>query len=377
MTDGPAPGDVATITLSVQRPEERCEIVASRGILGSLPALLAVHAPAARYAVVSDDTVAGLHGRRVVDQLNGAGHRTDLLTFPAGESHKTMAEWARLVDGLGDLGLGRDGAVVAVGGGVTGDLAGFAAATFARGVALVHVPTSLLAMVDAAIGGKTGVDLRAGKNLAGAFHQPRLVVMDPDVLATLPSGVLRDGLAEAVKHGLIADLAYLKWIGDVSGPLLHGDPAALGRLVEGSVRIKAGVVSRDPFEAGERAILNFGHTVGHGIEHASRFNVSHGQAVSMGMVAEAAMGERMRVTAPGTADLVAATLATLGLPTTLPADIDPKAILAAARSDKKARGGQIHSVLLREPGAAARSHDGGWTHGIDDDGVEAVLRGLV
>jgi 3-dehydroquinate synthase len=377
MTDGPAPGDAATITLSVQRPLEQCEIVLGRGVLTALPSWLAAHAPAARYVVVSDDTVAGLHGRPVAERLEAAGHAADLLTFPAGESHKTSGEWARLVEALGDRGLGRDGCVIGVGGGVTGDLAGFAAATFARGVALVQIPTSLLAMVDAAIGGKTGVDLSAGKNLAGAFHQPRLVLIDPDVLATLPSGVLHDGLAEAVKHGLIADRAYLEWIGQHGPALLGGDPAALDRLVEVSVRIKTGVVSRDPLEAGERAILNFGHTIAHGIEHASRYTVSHGHAVAIGMVAEAAIGEREGVTRAGTAALVADTLAALRLPAALPTSADPAVVIAATRSDKKARGGRGRYVLLSEPGVSARTGDGRWTHEIDDAVAAAALGGLV
>lgn len=377
MTDGRPPGDAARITLSVQRPPDRCEIVLGRGVLGALPTWLAAQAPAARYVVVSDETVAGLHGRPAAERIEAAGHAVHLLTFPAGESHKTSGGWARLVEALGDLGLGRDGCVIGVGGGVTGDLAGFAAATFARGVALVQVPTSLLAMVDAAIGGKTGVDLSAGKNLAGAFHQPRLVLIDPDALATLPDRVLHDGLAEAVKHGLIADRAYVEWIGQHASALLDGDPAALDRLVEGSVRIKAGVVSRDPLEAGERAILNFGHTIAHGIEHASQYTVSHGHAVAIGMVAEATLGEREGITRPGTATLVAATLSALRLPTTLPSSVDPDAVIAAARSDKKNRGGRGRYVLLREPGVPARTPDGLWTHGIDDAVPATTLRGLV
>jgi 3-dehydroquinate synthase len=376
VTDGP-PGDAATVTLSVQRPLERCEIVLGRGVLTALPAWVAAHAAAARYVVVSDDTVAGLHGRSVAQRLEAAGHVVDLLTFPAGEASKTSAVWARLVDGLGDLGLGRDGCVIGVGGGVTGDLAGFAAATFARGVALVQIPTSLLAMVDAAIGGKTGVDLSAGKNLVGAFHQPRLVVIDPDVLATLPARVLHEGLAEAVKHGLIADRAYLEWIGQQAAALLRGEPAALDRIIEGSVRIKAGVVSRDPLETGERAILNFGHTIAHGIEHASRYTVSHGHAVAIGLVAEVAIGRQEGVTAAGTGPVVADTLAALRLPTALPASVNPAAVTAAARSDKKARGGRGRYVLLREPGVPARTADGRWSHEIDDAVVAAALRELV
>jgi 3-dehydroquinate synthase len=377
MTDRALPGDAATYSVALQRPAERCEIIVGRGALTSLATLVATHAPAARYAVVSDATVAGLHGRRVADALAAAGQTVELLTFPAGEAYKTPAQWVRLVEALGDAGLGRDGCVLGVGGGVTGDLAGFAAAAFARGVTLVQVPTSLLAMVDAAIGGKTGVDLRAGKNLVGAFHQPRLVVIDPAVLDTLPAAALGDGLAEAVKHGLVADRAYLDSMEGSASALLDRDPAALDRLVHGSVRIKTEVVARDPLEAGKRAVLNFGHTVGHGIEHASGYAVSHGHAVAVGMVAEAMMGERAGITKPGSAHRVTALLAALRLPVTLPATVDPAAVLAAARSDKKARDGRIRYVLLEEPGVVAPSRDGGWTHEIDDRLAESALRQLV
>jgi 3-dehydroquinate synthase len=373
MTDRQGMGDAATFTLALQRRAERCEIVVGRGALETLPALLLENAPAARYVVVSDRTVAGLHGRQVADQLAAAGHPADLVTFPAGEANKTPLEWARLVEALGELGFGRDGCIIGVGGGVTGDLAGFAAAAFARGVSLVQVPTSLLAMVDAAIGGKAAVDLRAGKNLVGAFHQPRLVVIDPSVLATLPEAVLGEGFAEAVKHGLIADRTYLDRIEESAAALLERDHHALDRLVEGSVRIKTEVVSRDPVEEGERAILNFGHTIGHGIEHASGYALSHGHSVALGMVAEAALGERAGITEPGTARRAAAILEVLGLPVKLPPFVDPAAVMAAARWDKKVRAGRIRYVLLSEPGAIARSGSGAWTHEIDDAIAESVL----
>jgi 3-dehydroquinate synthase len=376
MTDR-APGDVATFTLTLRRPAEPCEIVVGRGAVETLPMLLARHAPAPRYVVVSDDTVAGLHGQRVTETLDAAGHVVDLVTFPAGEAHKTPAEWARLVEALGELGVGRDGCVIGVGGGVTGDLAGFAAATFARGVALVQVPTSLLAMVDAAIGGKTGVDLGAGKNLVGAFHQPRLVVIDPALLATLPVAVYQAGLAEAVKHGLIADRGYLGWIEGSAAALAERNAPDVDRLVAGSVRIKTDVVARDPLESGGRASLNFGHTIAHGIEHASDYAISHGHAVAIGMVAEAALGERAGITDPGTAERVAAILTALGLPMTVPASLDPAAIVAATRSDKKAREGRVRYVLLRDAGSVARSGNAVWTHQMDDDTVASVLSALV
>jgi 3-dehydroquinate synthase len=352
------------------------EVVLRAGGLAELPELIARHAPAARYAVVADANVAPLHGQAVTEGLIAAGQKAQLFTIPAGEEHKTPATWAALVEALAGAGLGRDACVVAVGGGVTGDLAGFAAATYARGVPVVQVPTSLLAMVDAALGGKTGVDLAAGKNLVGAFHPPALVVIDPEVLATLPADSMVDGLAEAVKHGAIADSAYLDWIAANAQAVLARETAALQRLVADSVRIKGGVVEGDPEEAGERAVLNFGHTIGHAIEAATRYAVRHGQAVALGMVAEAAIGEAAGITEAGTGRRIQEVLATCGLPVDHRPLPPPEALLRAARTDKKSRGGAVRYVLLLRLGRAARGSDGGWTHLVPDNAAEAVLSGL-
>lgn len=353
-------------------PLARSEILVGRGLVDQLPTLLATHVAAPRYVVVSDETVAALHGRRLVERLEVAGLRADLLTFPPGESHKTVGQWARLVAELADLGPGRDGCVVAVGGGVTGDMAGFAAAAFARGIALVQVPTTLLAMVDAAIGGKTGVDLAAGKNLAGAWHPPRLVVIDPATLDTLPAEILTQGFAEAVKHGAIADASYFDWIARSAADLPGRVPGVMDRLITRSVQIKTAIVERDPLEGGERAALNFGHTLGHAIEKVGGYSIPHGHAVAMGMVAEARVGERLGITAEGTADRLAAVLTALDLPTGPAADLDGGAVLAATRSDKKARRGAPRYVLLRQIGVIARPPDG-WTHDIPDDVVAGAV----
>lgn len=340
--------------------------------MDGLPALLAEYAPAPTYALVADETVADLYARRVRERLVETGHRAELFTFPAGESSKTPDRWAELVEGFGEMGLGRDGCVIGIGGGVTTDLAGFAAATYARGVAYIPVPTSLLGMIDAALGGKTGVDLRAGKNLAGAFHHPVLVVMDPAVLDTLPDDEYRTGLAEAVKHGAIADAEYFDFIADSAQSILARSPAAVDRLIRDSIRIKAGVVDRDAAEAGERAVLNFGHTIAHGVERATAYSVHHGQAVAIGMVAEARLGERIGVTDRGTSEGIRTVLTDLGLPTAVPPHVDPAAVLESARSDKKAREGQVRYALITRIGAPARSDDG-WTRPVADREVAAVL----
>jgi 3-dehydroquinate synthase len=327
---------------------------------------------AAHYAVVSDAHVGPLHAARVHAALTAAGPAS-LHLVPAGEASKSRTRWAELTDALLAAGMGRDGCLVALGGGVVGDLAGFVAATYMRGVPLVQVPTSLLAMVDASVGGKTGIDVPAGKNLVGAFHQPRLVLADPDVLATLPLAELRAGLAEAVKHGLIADADYLAGIEAEADDLLARNPAVLERLVHRSVEIKAAVVGRDPLEAGERAILNAGHTVAHALERVTGYELPHGLAVAVGLVVEARAGESAGHTADGTADRLARVLGALGLAAAPPAGTDPEAVLAAMATDKKGRGGRPRYALPEAPGRMARAADGGWTLPLDEAHVRSAL----
>jgi len=232
-----------------------------------------------RYAVLTDDNVGPLYAARVRDAI-GAPDRTTVLTVPAGEAHKTRDTWARLTDELLAAGFGRDSLIVALGGGVVGDVAGFVAATYMRGIPYIQVPTTLLAMVDASIGGKTGVDTPAGKNLVGAFHQPLAVVVDPNVLATLPRAHLRAGFAEVIKHGAIADEAYLERAVAAASDLgaLEPGSGAMIDLVSRSIEIKADVVRRDEREGGVRKILNFGHTIGHAVELLSDYSMLHGDA---------------------------------------------------------------------------------------------------
>jgi 3-dehydroquinate synthase len=351
--------------VEVAGPDAAYTVHVERGAIAALPALLQSAVTAHAWAVIADHTVAVLHGGRVRDTLRDAGIDARLFTFPAGERHKTRAEWAVLSDAMIDAGIGRDGAVLALGGGVTTDLAGFVAATYLRGVPLVLAPSSLLAMVDAAIGGKTGVDVPGGKNLVGAFHQPRLVVVDPDLLDTLPDAVFAEGLAEAVKHAAIADVAQLDELEHDAARVLARASDAVEALVRRSVAIKAGFVSADPLEGGRRALLNFGHTIAHAIERVTDYAVPHGHAVAIGVVAEAAIGEAAGITAPGTARRLATVLDALGLPTAPPDGCDADALLDAAAGDKKARAGVLRYALIARIGVPARAADGGWTHAID------------
>lgn len=345
--------------VSVPLGADGYDIMIGGGALAALADVLARHCPAARYAIVADATVAGLYGDAVRQAAAAAGP-CDLFTFPAGERNKTRTHWEALTDAMEATGLGRDGAVIALGGGVTGDLAGFVAATYRRGIPYVQVPTSLLAMVDSSIGGKTGVDTPHGKNLVGAFHHPRAVIADTTFLRTLPAAHVRAGLAEAVKHGAIADAEHFHRIAALHGRLLERDPEALEEVVGQSVAIKARVVGTDPLEQGVRAILNFGHTIGHALETVSGYRLLHGEAVALGMMVEATLGTLMGVTREGTAAAIEDTLSALGLPTMLD-HTTASDVMEAMAHDKKSRGGTVKFALLKELGQAAQSADLGWT----------------
>lgn len=351
------------------------EVLVGAGLFSSLASVLSRFCPAHRYAVVTDDRVAELYAVRLSRMLHAAGHRTDVFAFTSGEERKTRETWALVSDAMLEVGCGRDTALLAFGGGVPGDLGGFVAATYMRGLPYVQIPTSLLAMIDASVGGKTGVDTAAGKNLVGAFHQPHCVIADPELLHTLPEAHLRAGLAEAVKHGAIADAAYLQWIEENAGALLAGDLQALSRLIVRSVEIKAEIVARDERECGPRTLLNFGHTIAHALEAASGYSLLHGQAVAVGMVEEARIGERSGVTAPGTAARLRSVLTRLGLPTSLPIDLAADEVVDRTRTDKKARGGRVEYALIREIGVPVAAREGRWGHAVADETVAAVLSG--
>lgn len=333
------------------------------GVRRRLPGLAAAAAPSGRCAVLSDQTVFAHWGERVVRRLEAEGLDVVRATFPEGEASKTRDTWAALTDALVDAGLGRDCAVVALGGGVTGDVAGFVAATYLRGVPFVQLPTTTLAMIDASVGAKTGVDHPAGKNLIGAFHAPRAVVADTEFLDTLAPARRAEGFAEAVKHGAILDAAYAEWLARRAADLLRAQPAPVERAVVRSIELKAGVVSADEFEAGRRQVLNFGHTVGHALEAASAYGLPHGRAVSAGMVAEARIGEALGVTAPGTAAQLATLVRAFGLPDNPDADADPQALASLMTRDKKVRGGVVHFVLLEKLGTVA-ADGAAWAHPV-------------
>jgi 3-dehydroquinate synthase len=342
-------------------------IVLETGLLASVREHidLAVH----RAVIITDSNVGPLHAAAAVDALSGLD--PVVLTMPAGEEHKTRDTWARLTDELLALGAGRDTLIVALGGGVVGDVAGFVAATYLRGVPVVQVPTTLVAMIDAAIGGKTGLDVPAGKNLVGAFHAPTLIAIDPSLLATLPARELRAGMAEAIKHGVIRDAAYFAQLRDAAPALIEPAAAtsdAMRQLIARSVAIKSEVVNNDPREKGERKILNFGHTLGHAVEAASGYALRHGEAIAIGMVLEAQLGELLGVTAAGTSDAIRDAVTRAGLPvrTDLPA-VD---LLARTQTDKKKAAGQVEYALPARLGQFDQ-----WSVPVADQAILTVLRG--
>jgi 3-dehydroquinate synthase len=315
--------------------------------------------------------VAPHYGAPLVAQLAPHG-RASLHVMPAGELHKTRETWGRLTDELLAAGCGRDTTVVALGGGVVGDVAGFVAATFMRGVPVVQCPTSLLAMIDASVGGKTGVDTAAGKNLVGAFHLPAAVLVDVELLRTLPAAHVRAGLAEAIKHGVIADAEYFTRIDGALTALLGGDPHATLDLVTRSVEIKTAVVRADERETGLRRTLKFGHTLGHAIELASGYALLHGEAVAIGMVLEARLAERIGVAARDTSREIERVLRRAGLPVARPDSVDPQVVLEATRHDKKSRAGAVAFALPARIGAMA-GRENGWAIAVEDAAVREVL----
>ena len=344
-----------TTTLSVSGAGFRpYDVVVGRGVLAELGPRLAPLAKG-RTVIVTDETVADLHVPAVLASLEGAGIQGHLLTVPPGEGSKSFSQLERVLDQLIAFGLDRRDLVVALGGGVVGDLAGLAAALFMRGIDFVQVPTTLLAQVDSSVGGKTAIDTPRGKNLVGAFHQPRLVLADIDLLATLPERQLRSGWAEVLKHGLICDAPFFDWLAGEGASGATGEAGALHRAVVRSVQIKSAIVGEDEREADRRALLNLGHTFGHAIEAQLGFDehsLTHGEAVALGC----AMAFRYSVTeglcAAGDAARVEAVIAKAGLPTRLSQAglFKAQALLDRMAGDKKAEGGALTLILARAIG---------------------------
>ena len=337
-------------TLTVDLPGRAYDILIQRGLLDQAGARIRAILPrASRLFVVTDTNVLPLYHARVRDALREAGFQTQACAVPAGEASKSAGQLSDLWERMMAFGLTRTDAVVALGGGVVGDLAGFAAATILRGVALIQIPTTLLAQVDSSVGGKVAIDLPEGKNLAGTFYQPRLVLMDPEVLGTLPHETFADGMAEVIKYGCIADQGFLEFLSQ--NPSRSAIMANMEQVLYTCCRIKAEVVAEDELDTGRRMILNFGHTLGHAYELAGHYTTyTHGQAVAAGMVRAAQLGTALGLTPAHLAPDIAQLVEAFGLPTAIPCSQADYA--AAIGLDKKGAGSSLSLILLDRPGHA-------------------------
>jgi 3-dehydroquinate synthase len=355
----------APITVPVTLRENPYDILIGRGLLTTAGSLAATKITPCRCAVISDDKVGPLHGEKLLISLRDAGFDTHLLTVPSGEASKSMEMAASLCDQLIELGLDRKSALFALGGGVVGDLAGFVSSIHYRGIPVIQIPTTVVAQVDSSIGGKTGVNSPLGKNLIGTFHQPRLVIADTEVLETLPDRIFQEGLAEVIKHAAIADAPML----DTLPPQRSGD---LTPLITANATIKARIVAEDQFETtGTRALLNFGHTLGHAIESVAGYGtLSHGECVAIGMIAALDLSVRLAGLPQAQADQVKAVITACGLPISVPQELDEAAILNALGRDKKFDRGAIRFVLTKELGTAFVSNK------VTLDDVTQALRNL-
>ena len=358
-------------------------IVVASGSLARLGELVQQHAPSHRYAIITDENIARHYLQSARESLVTGSRgrlsegRAHTVVIPAGEQNKTRERWSAITDTLLAHGCGRDTAIIALGGGVVGDLAGFVAATYMRGIPVVQVPTTLLAMVDASIGGKTAVDTPAGKNTVGAFHPPAIVIIDPSTLASLPARELRAGMAEVIKHAVIADRAMFDEISAILPSLFAGNASqsALESLIARSVRIKANVVAADERELGLRKVLNFGHTIGHGVEAASDYSLLHGEAIAIGMIAEAKLAEAAGVADDGTAATIEGSIAMAGLPSRMPSTIEPDRVLTLMRSDKKQRRDALEYSLPKRVGEMA-GESSAWAIPIADAAALEILNGM-
>ncbi len=322
----------------------------SRGQLTKIGTDIAARKIGNRFCVISDDQVAGLYGEVLMQSLLEKGLAAELLTFPHGEASKKLETIGTLASQLAGIGFDRGDALVALGGGVTGDITGFLASIYMRGIPFIQVPTTLLAQVDSSVGGKTGVDIPEGKNLIGTFYQPQAVYIDPDVLSTLPDQELLGGLAEVIKYGVIWDKEFFDFLSANRKAILALEDSALLPLLARCCEIKAQVVEEDERESGLRRILNFGHTIGHAVEAASNFTLIHGLAIAIGMRAASDIAVLCKLCPPGDAEAVRRILEDFGLPVEIPSELDRKAIRRFLLTDKKTVGGRVFFVLPQEIG---------------------------
>ena len=331
--------------LNVGLEERTYPIIIKQGLLDDVGIELQRNQYAKRYGVIADDHVAGLFGDRLLASLRENDINADMITFAHGESSKNLTTVADLASSLARLGFDRKDGLIALGGGVTGDITGFVAACYMRSIPFVQIPTTLLAQVDSSVGGKTGVDIPEGKNLVGAFYQPKAVFIDSTVLQKLPENELLNGLAEVIKYGVIYDRDFFSFLEMSRQAILSLDMLILEEVIAKCCRIKAAVVEADEQEADLRRILNFGHTIGHAVEAVSAYTLAHGSAVAMGMVAAAEIALLKGILDQREMDRIEKLIDDFGLPTAIPAGYDRSKIKEYLLSDKKTVGGRVFFVL--------------------------------
>jgi 3-dehydroquinate synthase len=334
----------------IKHTDSSYAIMLQPGIIGGIPADLKKKKWGEKYCIITDTNVKKLYGEELMRNLREVGLDATLLSFPAGESRKNLKTVEKLLNQMIQLGHNRHSCVIALGGGVVGDTAGFVASTFMRGIPFVQVPTTLMAMADSSIGGKTGVDLVSGKNLVGTFTQPKRVYIDPQVLSTLSKKQILNGLAEIVKHGLIVDKGILTILKKEPKKAAEGHTTTITKLLVRSCKVKAKVVQRDTYEKNLRMILNYGHSIGHGIEHASGYRLQHGQAVAIGMNLENRLAVDRKLLKPKECEAIEELIKSLGLPTRIPEKINRDPILKAIKADKKNKGKTFTMTLLKRAG---------------------------
>ena len=342
------------LRLELKKDTDRSyDVLVGRDILGGLHKEIQRLGSFSSYGLVTDEVVRPLVAEPLQNQLRSDGIDTTLIALPPGESAKTMETVLDLCQQLLGHGFDRSSLLVAIGGGVVGDITGFAAAIYMRGIPYIQVPTTLLAQVDSSLGGKTGVDLPAGKNLLGAFHQPRLVLCDLNVLSSLPTGARREGFAEVIKAALIQDPELFSILEREGADLLDTNNPLLETIIAKACEVKCQVVHRDEHESGLRRILNFGHTLGHALEAAANYNIFHGQAVAIGMGLALRLSRQWTGLSEDSADRALNLIQKFGLPTDIPENIDPEALLVPLEKDKKIQADICHFVLLEEIGRVA------------------------
>lgn len=327
------------------------------GLMESLPALLLKDNYGRKYAIVTDSNVKKLYGEKMQKLLAENGIYSVVVPFPAGESNKNLRNVEKICSQLSILGIERSDCLIALGGGVTGDLAGFVAAVYLRGIPYLQIPTSLLAMTDSSIGGKTGVDSNEGKNLIGCFKQPRAVFIDPNFLVSLPASEIRNGMAEVIKHAVIGDKGLFKFLEKKREAILNLEEKPLLKMLKRSIKVKKALVMADEHENGVRVFLNYGHTIGHALESASNYAIPHGQAIAIGMflinkiaMARGAMNEK-------NGQRINSLLSQYGLPNRVPQDLKISAILKALKKDKKSRDGVIWYIVPKKIGQVGITRD--------------------